>query len=283
MKSQNLLSRFQSLAILGSLLALLWPFAVASAPASPSNAELPIYLPLVNGGYDPSSTVLIPAGEFQMGCDPAHNGGYSCSFDAPLHPVYLDAYTIDKYEVTNAEYVKCELAGVCPPPAAISSSTRPAYYTDPAYKNYPLINVSWYAANTYCTWIGKYLPTEAQWEKAARGSPGTRAFPWGDQPPDCTRVNGIYDPGLIYCVGDTSQVGSYPLGASPYGVLDMAGNVWEWVNDWHQSDYYSLSPYANPPGPASGDSKVIRGGSYGNSGLGLLLASRYGGDPAGLQ
>jgi eukaryotic-like serine/threonine-protein kinase len=242
-------------------LALFLPVVRIGAASAAANLERLIYLPLVNGGYDPAFTAYIPAGEFQMGCDPAHTGGYGVPADAPLHNVFLDAYTIDKFEVTNADYLKCELASACPPPAANSSRLRLAYYNNLVYKDYPVLNVSWEAAASYCTWVGKQLPSEAQWEKAARGSSDTRAYPWGDQEPDCTLANTYNEHEVSDCKGDTTQVGSYPLGVSPYGALDMAGNVWEWVNDWYQADYYSLSPYANPLGPVSGTSKGLRGGS----------------------
>jgi formylglycine-generating enzyme required for sulfatase activity len=220
----------------------------------------------------------VPAGAFTMGCDPDHNGGYACGTDEqPLHAVTLAAFRIDKTEVTNAQYAQCVAGGACTPPSTAASWTRASYYGDPAFGDYPVIFVSWNQADAFCRWRGARLPTEAEWEKAARGAIGTRAFPWGDAAPTCSLMNG-YVGGQ--CVGDTSAAGGYPSGASPYGALGMAGNVFEWVNDWYDSGYYAGSPAADPPGPATGSFKVARGGGYTSYGGYLRVAYRWGVGPS---
>jgi eukaryotic-like serine/threonine-protein kinase len=236
--------------------------SVGGAAAAAQPGAFVVYLPLVLRNLPgPVEMVSVPAGSFPMGCDPDHNGGYSCySDELPLHTVQLGAYQIDKTEVTNAAYAGCVAVGICSAPVLSSSYTHSSYYGNPTYADYPVIAVNWNQAQAYCAWKDKRLPSEAEWEKAARGS-SVRAYPWGDASPTCALAN---FGGLSACVGDTSQVGSYLVGASNYGALDMAGNVSELVNDWYDANYYQSSPTSNPTGPVTGTEKVLRGGSWYN-------------------
>lgn len=217
-----------------------------------------------------SEEVYVPAGAFARGCTDDFNNG-KCDGDVkPVTLTYVDAFYIDKTEVTNAQYAACVTAGACLPPRSNASQTRPDYFTNPAYANYPVIQVDWNRATAYCLWNGKRLPTEAEWEKAARGT-DMRWYPWGNEEPTCDRLNygvEVYDWHGYYifvpCVGDTVPVGSYPSNASPYGALDMAGNVSEWVYDLYKKPYYPYAPYYNPRGPATTDKMehLVRGGSW---------------------
>lgn len=200
--------------------------------------------------------VRVPGGALQMGCDTA-NPAEVCAADAqPVHGVTLDAYWIDLYEVTNGQYGVCVQAGACAAPSRWSSALRARYYGNYLYNSYPVLYVSWHDAASYCAWAGKRLPTEAEWEKAARGAGGELAYPWGNGAPTCYHAN------FQGCLYDTAAVGSHGAGASPYGVQDMAGNVWEWVADWYAEDYYAHAPASNPRGPAEGTERVVRGGSW---------------------
>jgi formylglycine-generating enzyme required for sulfatase activity len=205
--------------------------------------------------------VYIPSGEFTMGS----NTGLPN--EKPEHKVYLDGYWIGKYEVTMRQYKAFIL----------DQGYAALHYNVSKYSpsdHHPVIRVSWEDANAYCNWLSKKkglnfkLPTEAQWEKAARGADG-RKYPWGNNEPDETLANFMKE------VGKTSPVGSYPQGASPYGLLDVAGNVWEWCNDWYGSDYYGKSPDRNPPGPKGGPLRVRRSGCWYDIAGELRCANRF--------
>ena len=190
----------------------------------------------------------VPAGPFYMGSPE----GVGEENEHPLHRVSLDAFWIDETEVTNAQYHKCVESGACEVPGAEGY--------DPLGKRNLPAEVTWRGAQAYCDWVGGRLPTEAEWEKAARGI-DARTYPWGDEEPDCTRAN--HDSLREgWCFAGLAPVGSYPAGASPYGVLDMAGNAGEWVNDWYGVDYYAISPGQNPLGPESGEYRVARGNAW---------------------
>ncbi|MCJ7435410.1 MAG: SUMF1/EgtB/PvdO family nonheme iron enzyme, partial [Anaerolineales bacterium] len=217
--------------------------------------------------------VIVPAGEFKMGSD-----SYKAD-EKPAHTVYLDTYYIDKYKVTNTFYKTCVDASVCAPPKYMNSYLRPTYYGDPKYDNYPFIAADWYAAKTYCEWRGARLPTEAEWEKAARGT-DQRTYPWGEGI-DQSRANYNNNNETDY-VGDTSKVDGYTSGVSPYGAYDMAGNVWEWVADLYDENYYSslLGTTKNPLGPTVGEFRVVRGGSWNSNSYSLRSSYRSWLNPA---
>jgi formylglycine-generating enzyme required for sulfatase activity len=221
----------------------------------------------------PPGMVYVPAGEFIMGSDEGD------SDERPVHTVYLDAFYIDKTEVTNTQFAKFlneqgnqEEGGVTwlniGDKDCLISQSEGQYQPKGGYGNHPVIEVSWCGARAYCQWVGKRLPTEAEWEKVARGTDG-RTYPWGEGI-DCDRAQ------YGGCGGErTTPAGNKPKGASPYGALDMAGNVWEWVADWYDSGYYSQSPGGNPLGPNSGVSRVLRGGSWFNYQRSARCASRH--------
>jgi formylglycine-generating enzyme required for sulfatase activity len=205
--------------------------------------------------------VTIPAGEFQMGSE------IGADDEKPVHTVYLDAYQIGKYEVTNRQYTQCVKAGICRAVADVGGGKE----LD------PVVYVTWYDANNFCEWVGGRLPTEAEWEKAARGGLEGKTYPWGDEAPTCKEgaSNGA-NFGGEGCTFAKMPVGSFA--ANKYGLYDMAGNVWEWVNDWYDGTYYQNSPSSSPSGPESGLYRVLRGGTW-DTGLSdvtlLRSAHRY--------
>jgi len=216
---------------------------------------------------DGMTMVNIPEGKFAMGSEEGEADGQ------PVHEVYLDAFWMDLTEVTNAMYALCVEAASCRPPMEPGSYTREDYYGNRKYADYPVIFVDWSMANTYCEWAGARLPTEAEWEKAASGE-GAHLYPWGDDWDVQTRRRLNFadknnpettsDPNADDGYGDTAPVGSYEAGKSPYGVYDLAGNVWEWVADGYDPLYYLDAPLNNPLGPTgtNQEMRVLRGGSW---------------------
>ena len=231
---------------------------------------------------DGMTLVYVPEGEFEMG---SQDG---LSDEKPVHTVYLNAYWIDRTEVTNAMFsafindtsyqTDADKAGFSwafngskwekisranwQHPHGLSSSLS-------GLEEHPVAHISWNDAQAYCEWAGRRLPTEAEWEKAARGMDG-RIYPWGNQVPNASLSNYSLN------IGDTTTVGSYADGASPYGALDMAGNVWEWVADWYGRGYYnSQNDWTNPVGPSSGVYRMMRGGSWNTHPAAICTFSRF--------
>ena len=215
------------------------------------------------GGFDcsataePSELIEIPAGEFAMGCNEASDS--ACDEDEkPQHTVSLSAFSIERTEVSQAQYTACVLDGACTPPACEWSCKN---------ENYPAGCVDLTQAKAYCSWAERRLPTEAEWEKAARGEEGA-IFPWGDAKPTCDLAN------LAGCGNAAKPVGSLKGGQSPYGVLDMAGNMVEMVADFYDEQYYASSPESDPKGPTTGSRYVGRGGGFKSEGDWLRASKR---------
>ena len=219
--------------------------------------------------------VQVPAGEFMMGCNDAVDS--SClSDEKPQHEVYLDGFEIMKTEVSVEAYLACVAAGECRASSEHSDNCN-AQHSERG--KHPINCVSWEDAVDYCDWLGARLPTEAEWEKAARGEEGLK-YPWGNEEASCSYAV-MSDGGDWGCGKDrTWAVGSKPLGASPYGALDMSGNVWEWTADWYDQDYYSERAKRNPRGPSSGSYRVIRGGNFTYGPFSLRASNRYDSSPS---
>ena len=249
-------------------------FLTIEARSEPTNLQNPL--------TPPDGMVFVPAGEFTMGDD---SGGIGAK---PAHHVSLDAYYIDKYEVTNAEYFSFWMTV-----GAENSAFTPVSYGEHVgigdwpeiaqeKPNYPVVGISWDAADAYAKWANKRLPTEAEWEKAARGT-DERIWPWGNA--FFVSIRGANVHANVWNGKDgydnvLAPVGNYPTGASPYGVFDMGGNVWEWVADWFSESYYHRSPSRNPTGPEVGSRRVVRGGSWANGPQLARCMTRMGHHPA---
>jgi len=207
--------------------------------------------------------VLVPAGEFPMGSEQGDDD------EQPVHRVFLDSFYLDTFEVTNGRFAKFVAAIQSEPPWGFADAETPVLHAER-----PVRWVNWLEATGYCLWAGKRLPTEAEWEKAARGPEG-RLYPWGHEPP--TPAHAVF--GLKESTETVSPIGQRDKGASPYGVHDLAGNLYEWVADWYDEGFYTPLPTLNPRGPVAGTAKVQRGGSYINGPYRLRASFRTKGDP----
>ncbi|MEZ4614514.1 MAG: SUMF1/EgtB/PvdO family nonheme iron enzyme [Caldilineaceae bacterium] len=215
----------------------------AEPTASPTILPSPTAIPVAGDAivHEPDGVRyhFIPAGPFTMGSTVSND-------EMPVHVVTLDAFWMMETEVTNAQYRQCVEAGACAPPHNDS-------WQDEERINHPVTHIDWNQATAYASWVGGRLPTEAEWEKAARGT-DERMFPWADTVTDSDHLN--------FNAQTTTAVGSFAAGVSPFGLLDMAGNVEEWVRDWYSPTYYDEGPSTNPPGPETGLFRVVRGGSF---------------------
>ena len=279
-----------------------------SATFTSGPTETPTEIPQIGStrenGMDHALMVFVPEGEFTMGL----NSKEAYTDEMPEHLVYLDAFWIYETPVTNSQFSKfveetgyvtdaekMVYSGVWSIEGSYENQVFGAYWADPigdgsglaGIEQHPVVDVSWYDADSYCTWAGGRLPTEAEWEKAARGTDG-RLHPWGNG--ETTAKNANYcDIDCNWYGADSSQddgyrttspVGNYPDGKSPYGALDMVGNVWEWVFDWYVDDYYEESPYLNPQGPLWPLDKVLRGADWSFVGYDQRTTIRLWSDPA---
>ena len=226
----------------------------------------------------PAGTVYVPCGPVLLGSDSGEGDGD----EEPEHVVGVSAYCIDATEVSNGAYAECVADGTCTAPIEDGSATRPAYYSDASYSAYPVIWVDRDQAEAYCRWVGKRLPTEAEWEKAARGGcelaapagcglEDERTYPWGEDAPACGLAN-------LPAARGHGPRRARPAGASPYGAQDMAGNVQEWVADWYAATIYEAcraGDCVDPSGAPTGSERVFRGGSWESAVPYLRAANRF--------
>ncbi len=244
-----------------------FPLSAVIQTSTGARTAVPLGVLPVRGAEGPlGSMVAIPAGTFLRGDDQGELD------EQPARPVFVAAFTIDRYEVTVGEFR--EFVRRTHYVTTAEQQGKPfaeTWRVDDfgARFEQPVRYVSWWDADKYCRWLGKRLPTEAEWERAARGDHDARRFPWG----------AAFDPNQV-SAGDTAPVGFHLGNRSPFGVFDMSGNVWEWVNDWYRPDYYSSDESTtNPQGPAQGDERVIRGGSFTNPPDDLRVSRRIKNDP----